>query len=80
MGTKIAPGSNSGGDVAGAILAVKPGKGVDLLYGVGGTPEGVIAASALKCLGGEMKGRLYPRDGARGRPDDDPLATLDYSV
>jgi fructose-1,6-bisphosphatase II len=50
------------GDVAPAIAAARPGAGVDLLMGIGGTPEGVIAASALKCLGGAMQGRLYPRD------------------
>ena len=50
------------GDVAGAIMAAKAGTGVDLLYGIGGTPEGVVAAAALKCLGGEIQGRLYPRD------------------
>ena len=52
------------GDVAGAIMAVTPGTGVDLLVGVGGTPEGVIAACALRCLGGEMFGRLFARDEA----------------
>src|SRR5918997_865514 len=46
------------GDVAGAIMAVTPGTGIDLLVGVGGTPEGVLAACALRCLGGEMFGRL----------------------
>jgi fructose-1,6-bisphosphatase II len=50
------------GDVAGAITAARSGTGVDLLYGIGGTPEGVIAAAALKCLGGVIQGRLYPRD------------------
>jgi fructose-1,6-bisphosphatase II len=50
------------GDVAGAIMAVTPGTGVDLLVGVGGTPEGVLAACALRCLGGEMIGRLIARD------------------
>ncbi len=57
----------SDGDVAGAIAAAAPRSGVDLLYGIGGTPEGVIAAAALKCLGGEMQGRLYPRDDAERR-------------
>ena len=48
---------------------VDPGTGVDLLVGVGGTPEGVLAACALRCLGGEMFGRLIARDddGAGGR-------------
>jgi fructose-1,6-bisphosphatase II len=50
------------GDVAGAITAARRGTGVDLLYGIGGTPEGVVAAAALKCLGGVIQGRLYPRD------------------
>src|SRR5206468_3874355 len=49
------------GDVAGAIMAARPGTGVDVLVGIGGTPEGVIAACALKCLGGTMFGRLAPR-------------------
>ena len=49
------------GDVAPAIAAARPGTGVDLLYGVGGTPEGVISAAALKCVGGGMQGRLWPR-------------------
>ena len=50
------------GDVAPAIAAARPETGVDMLYGVGGTPEGVISASALKCLGGAMQGKLWPRD------------------
>ncbi len=52
----------SDGDVAGALLAVMPGTGVDLLWGIGGTPEGVLAAAAIKCLGGQILGRLWPRD------------------
>ena len=50
------------GDVAPAIAAAEEGTGVDLLMGVGGTPEGVISAAALKCLGGAMQGRLWPRN------------------
>jgi fructose-1,6-bisphosphatase II len=50
------------GDVAGAIAAAAPRMEVDLLLGIGGTPEGVVAAAALKCLGGAIQGRLYPRD------------------
>ena len=51
------------GDVAGAIAAAQtPRSGVDLLLGIGGTPEGVIAAAALKCLGGAIQGRLFPRN------------------
>jgi fructose-1,6-bisphosphatase II len=50
------------GDVAPAIAAAQVGTGVDLLMGVGGTPEGVISAAALKCVGGGIQGRLWPRD------------------
>ena len=50
------------GDVAAALLAVSEGTGVDLLWGIGGTPEGVISAAAIKCLGGQILGRLWPRD------------------
>jgi len=52
------------GDVAGAISVAWPDSGSDLLLGIGGTPEGVIAACALKCLGGAIYGRLWPRDDA----------------
>ncbi|MGP3982559.1 class II fructose-bisphosphatase [Streptomyces sp. KR80] len=52
----------SDGDVAGAIMAVREGTGVDLLMGVGGTPEGIIAACAIKCLGGTIQGKLWPKD------------------
>ena len=54
----------SDGDVAGAIMAARPDTGIDLLLGVGGTPEGIIAACAMKCLGGVIQGRLWPRDDA----------------
>jgi fructose-1,6-bisphosphatase II len=50
------------GDVAGAIMAARAGTGVDLLLGVGGTPEGIIAACAIKCTGGIIQGKLAPRD------------------
>jgi fructose-1,6-bisphosphatase II len=50
----------SDGDVAGAIMAARYGTGVDLLLGVGGTPEGIIAAAAIKCMGGSIQGRLWP--------------------
>jgi fructose-1,6-bisphosphatase II len=52
----------SDGDVAGAIAAARGSSPVDMLYGVGGTPEGVIAACAIKCLGGVIQGRLWPRN------------------
>jgi fructose-1,6-bisphosphatase II len=50
------------GDVAPAIAAAQPGTGVDLLMGIGGTPEGVLSAAALKCVGGSIQGKLWPRD------------------
>jgi fructose-1,6-bisphosphatase II len=59
------------GDVAGAIQAALPEGQADLLMGIGGTPEGVVAACALKCLGGTMQGRLYPRN------DEERRALLD---
>jgi fructose-1,6-bisphosphatase II len=61
----------SDGDVSGALLAVSERSPVDLLYGIGGTPEGVISAAAIKCTGGELIGRLWPRD------DDERQAALD---
>ncbi len=50
------------GDVAGAIMAARPDTGIDLLLGIGGTPEGIIAACALKAMGGTIQGRLWPID------------------
>jgi len=50
------------GDVAGAIVAAIPRTEVDLLMGIGGTPEGVVSAAALKCMGGAIQGKLYPRN------------------
>jgi fructose-1,6-bisphosphatase II len=52
------------GDVAGSLLAVSEDTPVDLLWGIGGTPEGVISAAAIKCIGGQLLGRLYARDDA----------------
>jgi fructose-1,6-bisphosphatase II len=59
------------GDVAGAIAAALPRGEVDLLIGIGGTPEGVISAAALKCMGGAIQGKLAPRD------DDEKRSLLD---
>jgi fructose-1,6-bisphosphatase II len=59
------------GDVSAALLAVTGERGVDLLWGIGGTPEGVLSAAAIKCLGGQMLGRLWPRD------DDERKAAID---
>ena len=50
------------GDVAGAIAAAQPDNGIDIAMGIGGTPEGVVTACALKCLGGEIQGMLAPQD------------------
>jgi fructose-1,6-bisphosphatase II len=60
----------SDGDVSAALLAVSHRSPVDLLWGVGGTPEGVISACAIKCIGGQLIGRLWPRD------DDERQAAL----
>jgi fructose-1,6-bisphosphatase II len=62
------------GDVAPAIAAAQPGTGVDMLYGIGGTPEGVISAAALKCVGGGIQGRLWPRT------DEERQALLDAGL
>jgi fructose-1,6-bisphosphatase II len=59
------------GDVSAALFAVMQGTGVDLLWGIGGTPEGVLSAAAIKCLGGEILGRLWPRD------DDERQAAIE---
>ncbi|MEZ0164637.1 class II fructose-bisphosphatase [Kineococcus sp. LSe6-4] len=61
----------SDGDVAGAVMAAREGTGVDLLLGVGGTPEGIITACAMHCLGGAIQGRLWPRD------DDEKQKAID---
>jgi fructose-1,6-bisphosphatase II len=50
------------GDVAGAIMAARANTGIDLLLGIGGTPEGIIAACAMKCTGGVIQGQLWPQD------------------
>jgi fructose-1,6-bisphosphatase II len=50
------------GDVAGALAAARPGTGVDIMLGIGGTPEGIIAAAALRCVGGAIQARLWPKD------------------
>ncbi len=62
------------GDVAGAIMAARQGTGVDLLLGIGGTPEGIIAACAMKCLDGVIQARLWPTD------DDERQRALDAGL
>lgn len=59
------------GDVAGAISAARSGSGADLLLGIGGTPEGIVAACAMKAMGGTIQGRLWPKD------DDERQKALD---
>ena len=59
------------GDVSAALLAVSERTGIDLLWGIGGTPEGVLSAAAIKCLGGSLVGKLWPRD------DDERQAAID---
>jgi len=59
------------GDVSGSLLAVSPDRPADLLWGIGGTPEGVISAAALKCYGGGLIGRLWPRDDDERRAAED---------
>ena len=60
----------SAGDVIGAVSTAWPDSGADILFGVGGTPEGVIIAAAMKCMGGDFQGRLWPQD------DDERAATI----
>jgi fructose-1,6-bisphosphatase II len=64
----------SHGDVSASLLAVQEASPIDLLWGIGGTPEGVISAAAIKCLGGEMLGRLWPRN------DDERQAVVDFGL
>ena len=64
------------GDVAGAISTAWPESGADIMFGIGGTPEGVIAAAALKCLGGELQGKLWPRNDA----ERDAALALGYDL
>ncbi|WP_280420581.1 class II fructose-bisphosphatase [Nocardia carnea] len=52
----------SDGDVAGAIAAARSGSGTDILVGIGGTPEGIIAAAAMRCMGGALQAKLAPKD------------------
>jgi fructose-1,6-bisphosphatase II len=65
------------GDVAGAIMTSRPDTGVDLMLGIGGTPEGIIAACALKCMGGVILGKLTPKDEAERRKALDAGHDLD---
>tara|TARA_B100000427_G_C15490048_1_gene587128 strand:+ start:167 stop:1150 length:984 start_codon:yes stop_codon:yes gene_type:complete len=65
------------GDVAGAISTAWPDSGADVLFGIGGTPEGVISAAALKCMGGVMEGRLWPRNESERKETIDKGYDLD---
>ncbi len=62
------------GDAPGAVSAGMPGSGVDMMLGIGGSPEGVIAACALKCIEGDFQGRLWPRH------DDDRRHAAEYGI
>ncbi len=62
------------GDVAGALMAAQPGTGIDLLLGTGGAPEAVVAACALKCIGGAIQCRLWPRN------DQERQAVIDAGI
>ncbi len=64
------------GDVAGALQTAMPESGVDILMGIGGTPEGVITAAAMRCLGGEIQGKLWPRDDAERANADCDVSEL----
>jgi fructose-1,6-bisphosphatase II len=75
------------GDVYGAIAAASPDSGIDVLMGIGGTPEGVIAAAALRCMGGEIQARLWPQNDeertaieASGREIETVLTTDDLAA
>jgi fructose-1,6-bisphosphatase II len=68
------------GDVSAALLAVTEGTGVDLLWGIGGTPEGVLSAAAIKCMGGRLVGRLWPRDDDERRRAEEAGYDLDESL
>ncbi|MFZ1489819.1 MAG: class II fructose-bisphosphatase [Ilumatobacteraceae bacterium] len=67
----------SDGDIFGAIATAWPDAGVDVLIGIGGTPEGVTSAAALKCMGGEIQGRLWPRNDTERRAALDAGYDLD---
>ncbi|RJO75806.1 class II fructose-bisphosphatase [Nocardia panacis] len=67
----------SDGDVAGAIAAARPDSGTDLLVGIGGTPEGIIAAAAMRCMGGALQARLAPKDDAERQKAIDAGHDLD---
>ena len=67
----------SDGDVAGAIAAARPESGTDLLIGTGGTPEGIIAAAAMRCMGGALQARLAPTDDAERQKAIDAGHDLD---
>jgi fructose-1,6-bisphosphatase II len=64
----------SHGDVSASLLAVQDESPIDLLWGIGGTPEGVISAAAIKCLGGQMLGRVWPRN------DEERQAIVDFGL
>lgn len=68
------------GDVSAGLIAVEEGSSVDLLWGIGGTPEGVITAAAIKCLGGRLIGRMWPRDDGERQAAIDAGYDLDQVI
>jgi fructose-1,6-bisphosphatase II len=74
------------GDVAAALMTAWPNTGIDVLFGIGGTPEGVLAACALRAMGGEIQGKLYARDedelyrGEKAGYDFEKILTMDDLV
>jgi fructose-1,6-bisphosphatase II len=65
------------GDVAGGVMAAMPGTGLDVLFGIGGAPEAVVAACALKCIGGDMQCKLWPRNDAERQTAADQQIDLE---
>ncbi len=65
------------GDVAGSVLCCLPDAEVDLLYGIGGAPEGVAAAAAIRALGGDMQARLIPRNEVKGDTEENKKIAVD---
>src|SRR5690625_5545943 len=68
------------GDVAGAINTAFDETGVDILFGIGGAPEGVLAATALKCLGGEIQGQLIPSKDRKSTRLNSSHVAISYAV
>ena len=69
------------GDVAASVLCCLPEAEIDMVYGIGGAPEGVVAAAAIRALGGDMQSRLLPRDQVKGdTPENKELLQKKFAV